>query len=263
MAGRLLKQCLLGLLVGLAASVAVPDRVEAGRDAHAGLECRTCHLDGDATTAETGHRLAASQLALCGRCHQGAVEASHPSGFTPARALPADFPLDWKGQMTCSTCHDLHGPAEGRRGGVRMAPGAPNQCASCHGRKILTDQALSNRPLLAPGHIAVQADKGRSGLDPYSARCVDCHEDELSLPGEPRIMAFTATNGTGMTNHPIGSTYRQADLARDLRPPATLPAQVLLPDGRVSCLSCHRGYSFEHGALIESERGLCRQCHDK
>jgi hypothetical protein len=91
---------------------------------------------------------------------------------------------------------------------------------------------------------------------------VQCHEKELSLPGHRRV-AFTASNGTGMANHPIGSLYTQGDPRRELRPPALLPAGMRLPEGRVSCLSCHQGYTLEHGALVEAEGGLCTSCHDK
>ena len=38
---------------------------------------------------------------------------------------------------------------------------------------------------------------------------------------------------------------------------------LLLPGGKVSCVSCHRPYSQRHGALVAQEPDLCFHCHDK
>ncbi len=75
---------------------------------HANLKCVSCHLAGQGTTKRNATQLIFSQEVLCGECHHGALEFNHPSGFRPVRALTADYPLDWKGDLTCSSCHDIH-----------------------------------------------------------------------------------------------------------------------------------------------------------
>ncbi|MHC4609544.1 MAG: cytochrome c3 family protein, partial [Planctomycetota bacterium] len=67
-------------------------------------------------------------------------------------------------------------------------------------------------------------------------------------------------------NHPIGVSY--ADRVRQtsasaLRPVALLPQEVRLPDGKVSCVSCHSLYAGRPNLLtvpIEKSQ-LCFACH--
>jgi predicted CXXCH cytochrome family protein len=66
-----------------------------------------------------------------------------------------------------------------------------------------------------------------------------------------------------VANNPVGTVNRQAMFHTDLRPAAGLPQEMEMPDGRVSCLSCHRGYSRQHGALAVELDRLCVTCHDK
>ncbi|TAN50389.1 MAG: hypothetical protein EPN21_09090, partial [Methylococcaceae bacterium] len=75
--------------------------------------CISCHLAGIDTTAANAEKLVASQEQLCGRCHDNTMQMSHPSGFAPApgKTIPAAYPLDWKGELTCSTCHKVHSDA--------------------------------------------------------------------------------------------------------------------------------------------------------
>lgn len=247
---------------GLAAIYLAPETASAaaaGQDAHAEIACASCHLDGESVTLKTARRLIATQVRICSRCHETAVTLGHPAGITPARSLPPGYPLDWKGQMTCSTCHDFHGAGPGR---LRQVDGRQQLCAACHSDMQFAGAAWEGSPLLASGHLAQAAPPAGAPIDGYSAHCVQCHADEFSLPGHERV-AFTASNATGMANHPIGSRYTRADPRRDLRSPALLPAGVLLPEGRVSCLSCHKGYTLDHGAMVEAEGRLCTSCHDK
>ncbi|MDH3475910.1 MAG: cytochrome c3 family protein [Rhodospirillales bacterium] len=231
----------------------------ARQDGHSGLACASCHLDGERATPETGRRLTTTQVRICSRCHEAAVTLGHPAGFTPARALPPGYPLDWKGQMTCSSCHDFHGSRPGK---LRRVAGRQLLCAACHSEVQSAGPAWGHTPPLASGHLTRAPAPGGAPIDGYSARCVQCHAEQFSLPGHRRV-AFTASNGTGMKNHPIGSPYTQGDPRRELRSPALLPAGMRLPEGRVSCLSCHKGYTLDHGALVEAEGGLCTSCHDK
>lgn len=235
---------------------------------HLGTHCAACHLAGEAVTAENAKRLKGTQERLCGTCHRGAVQASHPTGFVPGRTLPARMPLDWKGEMTCSTCHDVHGRGGGSGGAGAAAAsdlgGGGELCASCHPRSFFAGMADRGESLLRSAHLDARASRPVQDIDGYSQRCLDCHADRLSLPGAVIRAAFTARNGSGMVNHPIGMRYAYADLERDLRSPATLPAAILLPDGQVSCLSCHDGYSARHGALVTvGSTDMCLACHDK
>lgn len=250
----------IGALLILTAIDPAPGSAAAeGEDRHFEAACTRCHLAQDEITPENARRLTSTQESLCGGCHRGAVEASHPTGFVPERTLPEVFPLDWKGEVTCSTCHDVH---EGPYGSLRMAGDSRALCLSCHSEAFFDAMPEAGQSLMRSGHLDARAQPPHQTYDSYSQRCIDCHEEEASLPGSERV-AFTGNNGTGMPNHPIGGFYRSGDPRSDLRPRETLPDEVLLPDGKVSCLSCHSGYSRQHGKAVRSDLGLCRHCHQK
>ncbi len=227
------------------------------QNAHQDQRCERCHLAGRDVTPANARKLTTTQERMCGRCHQGGVEASHPTGFVPQRPLPAGFPLDWKGEVTCSTCHDVHEAAPGR---LRSAKKGGEFCQSCHDGAFFETMPEKGISLIGFGHL-----DARPGpvlrIDSYSMRCVVCHESHVSLPGDGIRATFRPSNSTGIVNHPIGAEARlrvNAGLEFGVR-----GGTILSPDGKVSCVSCHRAYSREHGALVAPEPELCTQCHDK
>ena len=57
---------------GLAAICLAPAATGAAAarlDAHSGLACASCHLDGERATPETARRLTTTQVRICSRCH--------------------------------------------------------------------------------------------------------------------------------------------------------------------------------------------------
>jgi predicted CXXCH cytochrome family protein len=207
-------------------------------------------------TPENARKLTTTQERLCGRCHRGAVEASHPTGFAPGRPLPPEFPLDWKGEVTCSTCHDLHEAVPGR---LQAALRGGAFCRSCHPAGFFDDVPDGGLSLTASGHIDARTARP-SEVDAYSMRCVVCHDERASLPGDGNRAPYSASNGTGMRNHPIGAP---AGTRANLRHPAeSSEGGIPVPGGKVSCLSCHRAYTRDHGALVRRDVKLCTHCHE-
>lgn len=239
----------------------LPQETTAAPSRHAGLSCQDCHFSQPSLAAAgLGPRLLKmSEERACGECHEGAREASHPSGFVPDRPLPAEFPLDQRGQMTCTTCHDFHAARSGK---LRVAKSGREFCMSCHTAAFFERMPDRGRSIVASGHLDARARRLPSPVDAYSFRCIECHERNLSLPRDGFRVAFTANNATGMANHPIGEEYGPGASLRGFRPAAALASGILLPEGKVSCVSCHRGYSGQHGALVSSPNGLCQECHD-
>lgn len=107
-----------------------------GDPAHATMhplntECAACHVSGRNTTSSTATTLIGNQEQLCARCHSNSIQNSHPSGFIPPPEyrIPAQYPLDWRGYITCSTCHDIHSNRPYRlRDNVR----GRHMCLACH-----------------------------------------------------------------------------------------------------------------------------------
>ena len=106
--------------------------------------------------------------------------------------------------------------------------------------------------------------------------CMRCHDGTLAADvfgglGVPRVAnkrhSRLISTAHGGTNHPVGVEYPQFD--REYRPMSTILSEgkVLLPDGRVECMSCHdpHNQSGEKYMLVKSNHrsGLCLTCHKK
>lgn len=80
------------------------------------VQCLSCHKSAPLSTQlNSGKHLVPkmsafvkSETMLCAGCH-GDDNSSHIVGITPEYSVPADLPLDKNGQVTCITCHYVHG----------------------------------------------------------------------------------------------------------------------------------------------------------
>jgi len=224
-------------------------------------DCGQCHLAGTQVTVDNAHRLLASQEKLCGRCHPSAVEVSHPSGFSPNGAVPEDYPLDWKGDITCSTCHNVHIGGPGLlRGGRRGA----DLCLACHDASFFATMADGGSSVQRSGHLDASTRRFAARLDGYSRQCLGCHAEYEDSQGVGIDRRGLLRHSQGGVSHPIGVDYAEAARRGLYRQAAQLGKGILLPDGKLGCVSCHRGYAKEHGALVVASHGadLCMECHD-
>lgn len=249
-------------LLGVCAAGVLHARFGAGAGAHLEhAECAACHLAGKDVTDEQAGMLTASQEVLCGKCHLAAIQVSHPSGLQPGRTPPAAYPLDWKGDLTCSTCHQVHAAGKGL---LRGAKSGKEFCLMCHAAGFFNNMRDGGASLLS-GHLARGVAAGGPALDPYSRKCMECHGENAS----PRLATGVDRNGVvrhgdGAINHPIGMSYQKALVYGGYRPLRAVERKLLLPDGKMSCVTCHGGYQKEHGKLRVAIAGsdLCYQCHD-
>lgn len=251
-AGRIIRSLLLAVSLLLSAMTALAE--PSGSEA----PCEDCHASSMPVTAANAGDLTASQRSLCGGCHRGALEASHPTGFVPDRALPAEFPLGPQGEMTCSTCHVVHGEAPAQ---LRTAATGTEFCLGCHDATFFSEMADQGRSMHGSGHLDARTQRAWR-IDAYSTQCMVCHQKNVSIAGDGSSKENGWLNAAGSVNHPIGSSYRQIASRDGYWGPEMLPDEILLPNGLVSCVSCHDGYSRRHGNLVRPER-LCMDCHNK
>lgn len=224
-------------------------------------DCAGCHLAGNNVNAQQAGMLIASQEVLCSKCHPAAIKVSHPSGFQP-KVKPADiYPLDWKGDLTCSTCHDVHGSGHGL---MRGAKRGKDLCFACHESDFFRKMRDGGASLMV-GHLSGGIDSEAPTLDVYSRQCMECHGNS----GDPRLATMVDRNGvvrhaSRSVNHPVGADYQKAAAFGGYRPRKVVERKLLLPNGLVSCVSCHAGYQKEHGKLVvtKADSKLCYECHD-
>lgn len=245
------------LILGLGAwlyATATPPRLHP-----LGTACSSCHLAGNNTVADNASMLIASQEILCGQCHQNSMKMSHLSGFSPppGQNIPAAYPLDWKGELTCSTCHSVHSDSHGKLRGTARGAGL---CLACHAKSFFDNMPDSGTSLTSSGHLGAQIARDWKTLDQYSIQCLGCHTEN----GDVNLSANRILGNHGSLSHPVGRSYEAAARAGGYRNIAMLPEKILLPNGMVSCVSCHEGYSKTHGKLVtdNARSALCFECHD-
>ena len=260
------------LLVGLAAAallvaaatwvtgqrqLAVPHLSQTG--------CQDCHVARDLNDPAAARKLVASQETLCERCHAAAIKVSHPSGVTPRTAVAAAtaeaYPVDWKGELTCSTCHAVHGSNRGLLRGERRGR---DLCLSCHDQRFFSAMRDKGESLVLSGHLNAGVELAAGSLDPYSLQCMTCHDAKGDSPAVSVDRRSVLRHNSGRANHPIGTRYADAEKSGGYRPAAVVARRALLPNGRVGCVSCHLGFSKDHGKLTMPKAGsqICYQCHD-
>jgi predicted CXXCH cytochrome family protein len=102
-------------------------------------------------------------------------------------------------------------------------------------------------------------------VDEASLRCLGCHDGTVAGGGPgtgspPKI-------GEASASHPIGIAYPPRPRPGGegtFRTASSLPTRILLPEGRIGCLSCHDLFSGEEKLLVMANTGsrLCYACHD-
>jgi predicted CXXCH cytochrome family protein len=226
--------------------------------------CSGCHLAGDDVNQGNAHMLVASQEKLCAGCHPKAVQVSHPSGIRPMLAVPPAYPLDWKGDMTCSTCHHVHGNTPGlMRGNAR----GRKLCLSCHDSRFFDKMADQGVSMISSGHMSTataKTDLNSLDVDAFTIQCMGCHGNFGELQGASIDAKQILRHAGNSVNHPIGKRYSDSFQKGRYKPEASVNQRLFLPDGRLSCVSCHRGYTKDHGKLRVGKQGsaLCFECHD-
>ncbi|MFI4939959.1 MAG: cytochrome c3 family protein [Burkholderiales bacterium] len=227
-----------------------------------GVACNNCHLSGKGVDPTQAGRLIASQEVLCGVCHKNVKRMSHPTGFTPTRALPAAYPLDWKKDMTCSTCHDVHGTEPGL---IRGDKRGKDLCLVCHDPAFFDNMKDAGISLQQSGHALVDMKQMQknTNIDALSLQCMGCHNNQVDA-GVTVSQKGIVRHSSGAANHPIGSDYQIASMNRGFHAKGALPKEIWLPNGKLSCVSCHQAYTQQHGQLVlpNDHSSLCAQCHD-
>jgi predicted CXXCH cytochrome family protein len=250
--------------------------------------CNECHLRDPVqiTSKEGGTNLFLADIeTLCLRCHKTmTLSMSHPIGMKPSFPLPLDMYLDWKGEITCTTCHYMHDNADGGAHGngndkyLRRNSTGKDFCLECHRQGFLSQKGLSHALATGTAHSRQfsEFDNGEM-LGASSTECLSCHDGSIasdggtmSLDGNKRSSGVWEHQGRGYegaSSHPIGIDYNEAYRRnpREITEIALLPQTILLPDGKVECVSCHNLFTSNESLLSVTNFGsrLCLTCHKK
>ena len=236
-------------------------------------ECANCHpVDPSGVVSE---QTTVPLTQVCKKCHEEVFsrELTHPFSVRPRLAkIPKDLPLSPSGEITCATCHKMHGSrltASGTKSNYlrQTDPGKPF-CKICHngGRPTDSHQAAFKLAHFKGQNIVIVSSEK---IDPISKNCLSCHDGSFSIS---IAVSETGQNGcsfVGINNrpHPIGVNYEEARSRpgsnAELRPLAAIDRRLRLFNGSVGCGTCHNPYSAVEEKLVmsDSRSGLCCSCH--
>jgi predicted CXXCH cytochrome family protein len=218
-----------------------------------------------------------SSRSLSDRLRFGPGATNHPVGMRPTRAarIPRGWPLQPDGTVGCSTCHTRLPALDG--GGDPSLRGDPSAgrgafCANCHDGG--SERTVAAMHWLATDRAHALPDDDRRGrtasaIDSASRKCLECHDGVNASATSYQTGSHRGPGAAGdrARNHPIGVAYpRSGGRSREsqLRVPQMLPHAVRLPDGMVSCVSCHDVYNSTPKRLTVPIEGsqLCFACHE-
>ena len=228
--------------------------------------CDFCHLT-EPTEGNPG-KFTRDIDYLCQECHTVSLQNSHPIEMVPSMEIPEIFPLDWAGRITCSTCHDPHAEnIDDNPEMLRTLARGKSFCDMCHrdflpidGRHVGVGLAHSKSGVFEENSLYSQV------LDSISLQCLTCHDGVIASDTSYHASGDPLTYNQRSLSHPIGMDYAEA--ARhdpELNPVEALAPEIMLPDGKVGCISCHNPYSKERMMTVVSNYGsaLCLECHKK
>jgi predicted CXXCH cytochrome family protein len=250
-------------------------------------ECIQCHVSMpvDGAKKETPMRFVDNINRLCYRCHTQDIQLSHPVGMRPSMRVPADMPLDEKGEVTCATCHNIHQSRENiltdKTYLLRRNTIGKTFCIACHaqdeGKKGSETFSVGMKKIIKPTHREFISEAHgfkkymvidrNSPIDPVSAECIGCHDGTVGSDTQIVIGAGIWQHGEmGVSSHPIGVSYAAAQANdRTLRHMSELNPAIKFFDGKIGCGSCHDPYSISKTQLVMNNKGsaLCLECHKK
>lgn len=262
------------LIIFLAAAVLAAGYVYSQWTSYHDFEgrCLDCHL----TVPQPGEQAPLAFLkdisSMCYDCHPDARTLSHPVDIAPSMKVPADFPLDWSGKITCASCHPVHKKGTGPFH-LRSRSSGQGLCMLCHN----DFESALHKVAIGSAHVGAATNSkyvpGELGdvLDELSIRCLACHDaifagDSVVENMDIRNQLFHNSNSIGLS-HPIGMSYYETKRKYygAYRSVSELPPAIKLFGGIVGCGTCHNPYSKLHSELVMSNEGsaMCLACHIK
>jgi predicted CXXCH cytochrome family protein len=243
---------------------------------HAFTQCSSCHVS-ENPSGTAAREMIEPVTVLCRQCHEKTLSEGymHPVDVRPGRVrVPADMPLSPSGELTCSTCHDVHSdyftPYGAPSHFLRREESGRDFCTICHG--TLETLSRGHRASLGEAHFTSRyiVTDVLQELDPMSMNCVTCHDGAFATSvtiqaGRWRHEKSFMRYDQG--DHPVGIRYDEVRIKRgrktDLRPLFEVDRRIRFFNGRVGCGSCHDPYSKIRKRLVMSDENskLCLACH--
>lgn len=113
----------------------------------------------------------------------------------------------------------------------------------------------------APGRAAVSLPEDGSQLDPVSAGCISCHDGS---DGPHAGFCLLVEKIQGCNYHIVSVSYAKVTTGnKGFRPAGSLPPELVLHEGKITCVTCHGSdaHAGDPLAIDNRDSALCLACH--
>jgi predicted CXXCH cytochrome family protein len=115
---------------------------------------------------------------------------------------------------------------------------------------------------LKKGRYSIATRDGRQEITDVAAYCGECHAEEAGeTTGRPPAQAPSHEFGGSGSTHPVEVEYPSQQ--RGYQPKEDLHPDLVLVDGRMTCLTCHSPELARALVLPAEQSKLCIACHKK
>lgn len=115
--------------------------------------------------------------------------------------------------------------------------------------------------------VSYRGRKIATQLDPISTECLNCHDGINAKSVQHRMSDGNANRTKSIETiigaHPVGMDYDRFSRGRKYVTADRLPADMVLMDGKVTCVTCHNllGSTSKYLAVDNTSSRLCFSCH--
>jgi len=172
--------------------------------------------------------------------------------------------------MTCQSCHQIHGAVNGE-----LLPQDHNEgdlCASCHEHEATTDAKEARRKGVHPVNIDLEEVVDIDGVEVKRVNCITCHSvhdgreesalltrsttdiETLCSSCHQRHDAFDEVEAKQKGVHAVNMTLKEA---------VTIDGEEMTQMGCLTCHSVHKGKADTPSLRLDHRNGeLCSRCHE-
>lgn len=212
------------------------------------ITCVTCH----AVHGTQGQKLLIAPYGregtgtLCRLCHPEGTENGHPTGITPAdgRPLPDRYEQGGSGQITCSTCHAVHGTEKETNAVALKTPAdGSTECEECHHRPAAPAFSHLDRDLNGERKARIETLGGK--LNRTRIACRTCHTPHGGRSAKALIEKYEDGAPSGL----CGTCHKTQAVTGKTAPGKSQP-----------CAECHEFHGKPPRAS-SGNTGPCLTCH--
>ena len=172
--------------------------------------------------------------------------------------------------MTCQSCHQIHGAVNGELLPLDHIEG--EFCASCHEHEATTDAREARRKGVHPVNIDLEEAVELDGVEVKRVNCITCHSVHNGREESALLTRSTADIETLCSScHQRHDAFDEVEAKQkgvhavnmELKEAVTIDGEEVTQMGCLTCHSVHKGKADTPSLRLDHRNGeLCSRCHE-